>query len=780
MQGLLKAFRPFGAPPATASSGALPDEKNEPEAPANKTSTYRQGEAEDDLDLQAASLEYMFHRCAIATSEAFNEGPAAQNKDKKDPAASRSKMDSALEAIGLGEADADTLIEEEDEAEESGADKTKPVLSKALDAQYDKPAFERALANDKHRILVDWKKNKFRAMCILSGTPPALQAQKPVSTQPKPPASKLQQPNTRRRVGPPAASSVSQQIALATGGAIIKQLAPGYAFITLSPRASELVYIKTLSECGLYSEHYVAPEARRRLVKEALDVAKRRKWERFCSATGARHVSMPNRKMASVTDNINTNTFDKNDRVVVITEYLRSLAVQVQVDRLYRALYRERIKKGADEHRPNMPPSRIGGNSAGSRLLHGASATAGSGPGGRPKQPITSIHSTSASVIASYTAAAAAAGNSGFGEHEKPARPSSFVVATPSHGVSVSPSALPHSHEGKYYLKSKAPEIPYNHRNSGIPVSTGKVSPTHGKGGPVVIASQPPSIHGTLSVAKNSHVYANSTSKPRIPSANATASSGNGPTSPVRAPSRAASYNTPSSIPVGLASPPQTAHHAPLRKRPSNMSLHPSATPILAPPRATSSGNIAAILAPPPRTTSSGNIPALAGQDRDRSTSPSRHQHHSRAPSRSTSRPPSRPSSRPPSRASSPPAVLTDGEPLRGGVGARRVSAAGIMPAATPLRGSTHTLSHKSSSGTLLSSASPSVAGDVALRAPAQKPGESGDRIRKEVMEQARRAVGQRLEREGEVLAAERKVSRWGLDEVKSGMDDDGSYSDYE
>lgn len=304
MDGLLKAFWPLNV--NSGASGVVP--------------TYRAGEFEDSIDLQIKSLLYMFQRCNIADAQAFiSEATAGgvgvagaggldkyrqQAKLARESTAQTQKppvsgvrrgLDKKMSlsdlkngrgfaknsingqgarvvssAGGVIKARAPLLESSTEEETPGSMDKEK------LDILYSKTEFDKLMKSDEHRVLIDWKKNKFRSMCLLSGKP--------------------------------------------STGELPSFPVKNYSFTVLPATSSEITYITILCDSNLYMEHYVSKEKRRTLAKEALDLVK--------SNSG-------NRATAS---------FTKSDRAQVILTYLRRLSVEVQVERLYKSLYRERIK----------------------------------------------------------------------------------------------------------------------------------------------------------------------------------------------------------------------------------------------------------------------------------------------------------------------------------------------------------------------------------------------------------------------------------------------------
>lgn len=92
-----------------------------------------EGELEDDLDLKVRALTYLFKRLDIEHLPAF--------------------------------------LNDENGIYDLNGDVDPENYNEKLDTIYNKSEFERMLVNDEHRILVDWFKNRFRSICILSNTP---------------------------------------------------------------------------------------------------------------------------------------------------------------------------------------------------------------------------------------------------------------------------------------------------------------------------------------------------------------------------------------------------------------------------------------------------------------------------------------------------------------------------------------------------------------------------------------------------------------------------------
>lgn len=130
-----------------------------------------------------------------------------------------------------------------------------------LDQMYNIEQFERKLQDDPHRVLVDWQKNKFRAMLILAHMPQ-------IESLPK-----FDIPNLR--------------------------------FAVLESDASNDEYIRTLSTSDIYVEHNLPIQVRREIAATCL-----RKYR-----------------------DRNLQTRDQ-----IITDYLRLVATEIQVARIYKAM----------------------------------------------------------------------------------------------------------------------------------------------------------------------------------------------------------------------------------------------------------------------------------------------------------------------------------------------------------------------------------------------------------------------------------------------------------
>ncbi|CDR45683.1 CYFA0S19e01772g1_1 [Cyberlindnera fabianii] len=189
-----------------------------------------EGELEDDLDLKVKALTYLFKRMNIENLPSFvNDGSGIYS------------FDNSSSSTSLG--------------------------NEKLDAMYNKLEFERVLVSDEHRILIDWFKNRFRSICILSDTPKS---------------------------------------------PFERQLAKNFRFTILHADAPDDVYVNTLLESNIYIEHPIDIDVKRQIVVDAIQ---------------AQRQLRPSHKKS----------FNKNDRSMIISKYIRRLSEVVQIERIYKA-----------------------------------------------------------------------------------------------------------------------------------------------------------------------------------------------------------------------------------------------------------------------------------------------------------------------------------------------------------------------------------------------------------------------------------------------------------
>lgn len=153
-----------------------------------------------------------------------------------------------------------------------------PSEVEKLDIMYNRSEFERQLFNDQHRITIDWAKNKFRSVCILTAMPEH------------------------------------------SSNLPVIDVLNNVRFSLLKADATDEEYIRTLADSDLYREHNIARNTRMRFARDCIDRTR-------------------DAKQPSSAD------FSKDERALIIRSFLQKLAVEVQVQRLYRGAFRERLRE---------------------------------------------------------------------------------------------------------------------------------------------------------------------------------------------------------------------------------------------------------------------------------------------------------------------------------------------------------------------------------------------------------------------------------------------------
>jgi hypothetical protein len=238
--------------------------------------SYLQGEQEDQIDLQIKSLMYMFKRCGIANSKPFADFVDSDLKRPNPMYGNLSKLKSS--------GNLRNQFQLEQSLEVSGG--MSPMDRQKLDIMYNKSQFERLIVHDEHRVLIDWIKNRFRSLCILSDDP------KEIARLPS-----------------------------------FGEYSDKYCFVVLPADSPDEVYIEVLVNSSLYCEHPMPVNVKTRLASTALDVARSK---------------------------FGTHVLDKDARALAIKHYLHTLAIEVQVERLYRGSIRARTVDTKENNKINL------------------------------------------------------------------------------------------------------------------------------------------------------------------------------------------------------------------------------------------------------------------------------------------------------------------------------------------------------------------------------------------------------------------------------------------
>lgn len=196
---------------------------------------YRAGKDEDVIDLQIKSLMYMFRRCDIANAQHFAKDFNKEQRKNNGitTIGKKSCIDLKSKANNILPSDHEELVKEKIAISKSMG--ISDIEREKLDMMYNKARFEKVLALlDEHRILIDWAKNKFRSMCILSDFP------KEMSSLPS--------------------FNMSN-----------------FIFIVLSSDASKEEYIEKLTTSPIYVEHWnhISLDMRKKIVEKAFTLAKK-------------------------------------------------------------------------------------------------------------------------------------------------------------------------------------------------------------------------------------------------------------------------------------------------------------------------------------------------------------------------------------------------------------------------------------------------------------------------------------------------------------------------
>lgn len=124
------------------------DSLNKPKMKSVNIPYYFQGENEDSIDLQIKSLVYVFHKLKISNLKPFL---------KINPLTDEYEFD---------------YLDNNSHNISSHNKSTKGILmNDKLDRIYNVEHFKKQLINDPYRILIDYNKNKFRSLLILTGLP---------------------------------------------------------------------------------------------------------------------------------------------------------------------------------------------------------------------------------------------------------------------------------------------------------------------------------------------------------------------------------------------------------------------------------------------------------------------------------------------------------------------------------------------------------------------------------------------------------------------------------
>lgn len=750
---------------------------------------YLEGENQDDVNITYKAMKYLFRRCKIEESSGFSNeaslgggvGVAGAGgsdkyrrqqlkqqyqlhqqqlyKEMKQHISSTTSSTSSSSphfhktGVGIGGDGvgsiqrpftqmkigtlprvSNSIFLDHDEPLLNDEDEDLELSEEQLDILYNKSGFEAMVNNDKHRVLIDWKKNKFRASCILSKLPSIINPSEFKDDADGEDAEDLLVREERRE------AFLKRKL----------EIAPGYSFIVLPPTSSDLEYIKTLSESTLYTEHYVSLDTKKRLVTESLQALQQVHQRKVLNNKSGQknNQSGVSKTMMLLSGTLGNNSsgfakkpnseFDLDDWSFIINTFLRKLAFEVQVDRLYRTLYRDRIKKLEEEKKRkqqrqnplSIPEAAEVNNITSRRSKYIAN----------PPTPKRIGYSNEENVNTNTPVTKRSVSSSSLN-----ITPSNFLIASPSTGVSISPTA--NLKEEKYYIKkTRAPEIPFSHKQSNNTNSSSPISSERREGAPTISpiiftqniqTTKPRAISRSNSPVRVARPMSRATSHGNISSlaspSPTQSSFSSVPISPDHddyLSSKFVTAQTPESIKHAPSSPSPQSHtsHIPtstIRKRSSQKSLlSASNTPTLSPSRSVSSSqNLASVIPKGSRISGSKSAGNLYGSLVDNNDSSTQTIPTMRRPS------------------------------------SRATSISNAHPSPTVPSGSVINFSgtSNSSSSTALTTKKTS---NALVAQEKQREEMLHDKIRKEVMITTRKAVEQRLERERLLIEAEKKLKK--------------------
>lgn len=245
-----------------ASSSDIRNNLNKPRIKSVNIPYYFQGEMEDSIDLQIKSLVYVFHRFQISNLKPFLKINDLTDEYDFDYLVSNGNIIS----------NTSRATNRRNSINSRGV-----LLNDKLDRIYNVEHFKSQLLNDPYRILVDYIKNKFRSLLILSESP----------------------------------NDFSEIPSLHT---------PNFNFLVLKPDDPVERYVEIIvNKSGIYSEHRINNKIKVQILMRIINRQKK--------AIESSNSSDPDFSKA----------FTKDDRANIIKSYVQKLAFYIQVQRIYKA-----------------------------------------------------------------------------------------------------------------------------------------------------------------------------------------------------------------------------------------------------------------------------------------------------------------------------------------------------------------------------------------------------------------------------------------------------------
>lgn len=238
---------------------------------------YIQGENEDSIPLQIKSLTYLFHRFKFYNLKPLLIKKIVENDDN----------------------DEENIIYDFDyfniDDNNNNKDPSYNILiNEKLDSIYNIHYFKNQFLNDPYKILVDYNKNKFRSLLILSNEPSTNNI------------------NNNNNI------NYQNQIPINSN----------FKFLILNPINSINNYIDIIiNNSNIYIEHKVNKKIKIEILKKIIKKQLKKIMDNYDSIDDSTIIN-----------------FSKDDRAIIISTYVQKLAFHIQVQRLYKATLKKKAK----------------------------------------------------------------------------------------------------------------------------------------------------------------------------------------------------------------------------------------------------------------------------------------------------------------------------------------------------------------------------------------------------------------------------------------------------
>lgn len=232
---------------------------------------YIQGENEDSIPLQIKSLTYLFHRFKFYNLKPLLIKKIVENDDN----------------------DEENIIYDFDYFNIDDSNNNKDpsyniLINEKLDSIYNIHYFKNQFLNDPYKILVDYNKNKFRSLLILSNEP--------------------------------STNNINYQNQIPINS--------NFKFLILNPINSINNYIDIIiNNSNIYIEHKVSKKIKIEILKKIIKKQLKKIMDNYDSIDDSTIIN-----------------FSKDDRAIIISTYVQKLAFHIQVQRLYKATLKKKAK----------------------------------------------------------------------------------------------------------------------------------------------------------------------------------------------------------------------------------------------------------------------------------------------------------------------------------------------------------------------------------------------------------------------------------------------------